>query len=146
MTEVQPLSPQDRWEIHDVLARYCVALDTRDWDMLKEVFTETAVCDYGKHGQPSGMTAIVDRLRTALQPFDVTQHLIGTSLVTATPAGAHGRTYLVAQHTRRGAPDGENYTIAGTYLDELVRTPGGWRITHRTLSPAWTEGAPPPKA
>ncbi len=144
--EKHPLSPQGRWDINDVLARYCIALDTRHWDLLQEVFTEAAVCDYGKHGQPRGLAEIVDRVRTAVLRFDATQHFIGTSLVTATPTGATGRTYLIAQHTRYGVADGENYTIAGTYIDDLIRTPAGWRIAHRTLEQVWTEGNRPPRA
>lgn len=134
------LSPQDRWGIHDVLTRYCFALDNGDWDLLGEVFTDEASCDYGEHGKPRGLADIVDLVRTALEPFDATQHFIGTSIVTATATGARGSTYLIAQHTRRGSSGDLNYTIAGTYTDHLVRTPSGWRIAHRTLEPVWTDG------
>ena len=45
-----------------------------------------------------------------------------------------------AQHVKLGVPGGELYVIAGHYLDELVRTPEGWRIAHRTLRETWHEG------
>ena len=48
----------DRVEIGDLLARYSTALDSRDWDLLGEVFLPDAVCDYGALGNPQGVDAI----------------------------------------------------------------------------------------
>jgi hypothetical protein len=36
----------DRLEIDDLLTRYTVALDTREWDLLATVFTPDATIDY----------------------------------------------------------------------------------------------------
>ena len=47
-------SAEVRQEHADLIHRYCHALDTRDWDMLEDVFTADATCDYGATGQPSG--------------------------------------------------------------------------------------------
>ena len=35
----------DRLEIEDVLVRYCYAVDDRDWDAYRSVFTRDAVID-----------------------------------------------------------------------------------------------------
>jgi ketosteroid isomerase-like protein len=40
---IQELS--DRVEIEQLMARYCHALDNRDWDALRQVFTEDAIHD-----------------------------------------------------------------------------------------------------
>ena len=50
------------------------------------------------------------------------------------------RCYMHAQHVLRAADGGRNFIIAGHYVDRLVRTTDGWRITHRDLIVTWTEG------
>lgn len=142
-TPAAPLSVEDRVEIADLLARYCLALDGRDWGQLERVFTEDATAEYGPAGNPRGLPAIIAVVRASLEPLDASQHFIGTSLVEANAdGGADGRTYLIARHIRHGTPGGEHYTIAGTYIDRFVRTPEGWRIRHRRLTHTWTRGNP----
>ncbi|MGI5159149.1 nuclear transport factor 2 family protein [Microbispora sp. CA-102843] len=134
---------QDRLDIAELLARYCFALDDRDWGLLEQVFTEDAAAEYGLAGHPRGLPAIVEVVRASLEPLDASQHFVGTSLVEATGAGeAKGRTYLIAQHIRHGTPGGDLYTIAGTYVDRFVRTRDGWRIANRHLTHTWTQGNP----
>ncbi|WP_433496602.1 nuclear transport factor 2 family protein [Sphaerimonospora sp. CA-214678] len=134
---------QDRLDIADLLARYCVALDGRDWDLLGQVFTEDAAAEYGSAGSPRGLPAIVEVVRASLEPLDASQHFIGTSLIEATGADeATGRTYLIAQHVKNGTPGGDLFTIAGTYVDRFVRTRDGWRIADRHLHHTWTQGNP----
>ena len=41
-----------------------------------------------------------------------------------------------------GKAGGELYMIAGTYTDDFVRTPEGWRIRHRQLRQSWVDGNP----
>lgn len=140
---METLSVQDRLDIADVLARYCVALDSRDWELLEQVFTPDATARYGRAGQPRGLPAIVAVVRSSLEPLDASQHFIGTSLVEPDGAdGARGRTYLIAQHVCGGLPDGSQFVVAGTYVDRFVRTPDGWRIRERHLVETWTRGNP----
>ncbi|MSW21594.1 MAG: hypothetical protein F2873_11935 [Actinobacteria bacterium] len=45
----------------------------------------------------------------------------------------------------RELPDalyGTESTMAGRYDDDLVRTPTGWRISHRRLVATWADGNP----
>ena len=37
---------------------------------------------------------------------------------------------------------GENCIVGGSYHDDLVRTPNGWRIKHRRLEQRWMDGNP----
>lgn len=142
MKQTERLSVQDRLDIADVLARYCLALDDRDWGMLVRVFTEDAVAEYARVGVSRGLDAITATVRSSLEPLDASQHCIGTSLVEAGAEGTVGRTYLVAQHIVHGMPGGDTFTVAGTYTDRFVRAPDGWRIRHRQLSRVWTQGNP----
>ena len=44
----------DRRAIDDLLLRYSTALDTRQWDLLDQVFTADAAIDYGPSGGVKG--------------------------------------------------------------------------------------------
>lgn len=136
-------APRDRLDIADLLARYCVALDSRDWGLLGQVFTEDATAEYGRAGSPRGLPAIVEVVRASLEPLDASQHFIGTSLIEATGTdGATGRTYVIAHHVKNDTPGGGVFTIGGTYVDRFVRTRDGWRIADRRLIHTWTQGNP----
>ena len=135
---LRELTPEDRWEISDLLARCGFASDTMDMSMLDEVFVPEATGNFGPAGEPKGLDAIKGTFLQVLEPLDATQHSITTSLVTPTPTGAHARTYFVAQH----ALGGELFSVAGTYEDELIQRDGKWRVTHRTIDTTWTSGNP----
>ena len=131
----------DREEIQDLLIRYAMALDSRDWGLLATCFTEDGVTDYGDlGGENNGPAAIVELCRSALEPLDASQHII-TNMVIATDGDSGSATcYFQAQHVLRGTEGGDNFLVGGTYRDRLVRTADGWRIAHRTLTPTWTDG------
>ena len=130
----------DERDIVALAARYCRALDTKDWPLLSEVFLPDATAELGSPVLLEGLDAIRHRIRTALEFLDDSQHLVGNHEVTVDhDAGTH-RCYLQAQHIRE-VPDGSpNYMIAGRYEDRVQRTPQGWRIAHRTLTVMWSEG------
>lgn len=130
----------DRLDISDVLARYCDALDQRQWDLLHTVFTADASADYGSVGTPKSIEAITKAIRGTIADLDATQHLIGNVQVQVQGDTATAQCYLISQHIRAGEPGGEEYVIGGRYVDELVRTPEGWRITYRQLHRMWTSG------
>jgi 3-phenylpropionate/cinnamic acid dioxygenase small subunit len=130
----------DRVEISDLLARYSTALDSRDWELLRDVFVPDADCEYGALGHPRSVDEIIALVRGTLDGLDATQHLVGNIVVAVDGDAATAETYLIAQHIRRGAPGGEAYMIGGRYSDHAVRTPAGWRIQHRTIHRMWWTG------
>lgn len=133
----------DERAIVEVTHRYCAALDGRDWAALDRCFTPDAVAVFGRvPGRHEGLGAIQRVCRTSLEPLDASQHLVANHLIDVSGDGARSRCYVRAQHTRRGLEDGDNFMIAGTYVDEWRRTADGWRITSRTLVVSWTEGNP----
>ena len=77
----------DRLEIDQLLIRYCHAIDQRDWESYRSVYTEDAVID------------------------DITCHC------PVVLDRGDGRTEMFFQGL--------------WYVDELVRTPAGWRISAR---------------
>jgi ketosteroid isomerase-like protein len=133
---------QDKYEITEVCYRYGINIDNKEWSKLHECFTDDAVADYLDMPRCEGYQAIEDTCRVALSPLSASQHLISNVLVTLDGDEATSVCYLQAQHVRTGTPGGDNFIIAGRYLDRLVRTPDGWRIKHRRLEGIWTDGNP----
>jgi len=120
---------------------YATALDDRDWKRLATCFTADAVALYGPVlGRHEGFTAIENLCRVALEPLDSSHHMITNHEITIEGDTAHTHCYLHAQHTKAGTEGGDNFVIAGSYVDELVRTPQGWRIRQRELRMIWQEG------
>lgn len=131
----------DEREIVAVAVRYCWALDTGHWEALEDVFVPDATAELMTGGSTlEGLDAIVARIRGALAPLDETHHMVSTHEVRVDGDAATHRCYLHAQHVRHRVDGDPNYVVAGRYEDRLVRTPDGWRILHRRLTPMWTHG------
>jgi ketosteroid isomerase-like protein len=129
----------DRQEIAELCARYAIALDTRDWELLESCFAPAPVFVH-PGGRLEGFAAILDRTRTALAPLTATQHLLGTMVAEVDGDTARSVCYFQAQHVRAGTPGGDTYIIAGRYADMLTRTADGWRITERVQTYTWRDG------
>ena len=141
------LTAQDRAEIDDLLARYCFALDRREWADLGDVFAADAVITYSGPRVSAGLGQIIEFFRSTASAVAVTQHLLHTSRVWATgPDAAEGLTHVTAHHVGYDvplpAPEPATYTVTGTYQDAFARTTAGWRIWRRTLTLLTTAGDP----
>lgn len=133
------LGSADRAAIVQLTVDYCWALDTRDWEVLRRVFTPDAVTDLGLGGQ-HGVDEIIARVSGALTPLDDSQHFVGNHQVVIEGDTAKGRCYLRAQHVRKMPDGGDVFEIGGRYEDRYVRTADGWRICERTVIPMWRYG------
>lgn len=130
----------DERDIRAVLHRYASALDQKDWALLATCFVPEASAHYAMIGELKGYQAIEEVCRHALKPMSQTQHLIGNVDIVISGDSARSTCYLHAQHVRPDTPGGDMNIIAGKYNDELVRSPDGWRIRHRSLEVWWTFG------
>ena len=67
----------DRIEIADFFSRYARAVDTRDWDLYRTLFTKDAHIDYSSSGGSVGdLEETVSFLSKALDMFEMSQHLV----------------------------------------------------------------------
>ena len=83
----------DRLEIQELIARYSVALDTRDYDGLDDLFTDDAVLDYTATGAiRGGLAEMKQFIADAFAMFDGTQHLTTSTTLAFDDDGntAHG--------------------------------------------------------
>jgi hypothetical protein len=129
----------DEKAIIDLTIAYTWALDTKQFDVLRDVFAADATAML--HGVAcDDRDAIISRISGALVRFDVTQHLIGNQQVRIDGDTATCRCQLQSQHVKRGTEGGDNYIVGGFYDDRLARTADGWRIIHRTMEETWNAG------
>jgi hypothetical protein len=134
---VQQLS--DIHDIQQTLLRYPVALDSRCFGLLEEVFTADAriaipgmpVCDLATFGAA---------LEQGLARFDATHHVVNPPLLGLDGDRATARSYLVAQHVINAAAPNAWVLVGAWYDDLLLRTLAGWRIAARTGVPVWWAG------
>jgi ketosteroid isomerase-like protein len=132
---------EDRLSITDVLYQYATGLDTRDWDVLRDCFTDDAVCDFLEFGGVNeGKDAIVALCSGVLSGLDSSQHLIANPRVVLDGDRATSVCYFQAQHFLASPAGGNTYLVGGTYEDRHRRTDDGWKIDHRTLHCTWQDG------
>ena len=135
----------DRIRIHDLLVRYTVAIDTKDWNLLDTCFTPDAHVDYTATGGTKGAYPEVRKwLEQALASFPMTVHYISNSTVELKGDEARSRTYVI---NPMGFPKEDGslhiFTVGGYYVDKLVRTDDGWRIAERVEEQAFLDGSLP---
>lgn len=128
-----------RLEINEVLARYCHALDRRDWPAFRNVFTEDATLDFSAFGGPKGNVAELEAfLRPVLDSLAGSQHMTSTVMVDFDDDGADVRSTAIVPMTAADGDGNEHTVFNGLwYEDRLRRTPAGWRIQSRRQVRGW---------
>ncbi|WP_067679942.1 nuclear transport factor 2 family protein [Nocardia miyunensis] len=131
MLSLQEIS--DRLEIQDLMVRYSHAVDTRQWDLLDEVFTRDAYIDYSAMGGSAGdLLSTKEFLATMLPNFLAFQHLISNSSISVDGDTATGRTLCHNPMLVADADGKQSLMLCGLwYLDTFVRIDGQWRIRRR---------------
>jgi hypothetical protein len=122
--------------IREVLARYMRAMRLQDVDLMDDVFTPEAVIDYSAIG---GTKASWAETKPWLRGMIAVEHFIlhvGDVYPTFSEDGQRASVESTWHGVFVAAPDATPLLIYGTYDDELVRTPDGWRIHARTDHPA----------
>lgn len=137
---------RDRDAIVELLRRYAAAIDARDREGVRALFTSEAILDYRTTDGPRGpRDEVVDWLLDALAGVTLTQHLLTNHEIEVDGDTARATTQMLNPLVM-GAGDGEDAAVllfGGRYEDELVRTPDGWRISGRLHVVTW-ETAPLP--
>jgi hypothetical protein len=147
-TETSLQQIQDRQAVIDLTIAYAWIIDHGRRDRLSEIFTNDAVFTLrdirgeGSERSFDGIDQIIAKIDGSIGRLSISQHLISNQKVEIDGNNATCGCYLQAQHTLRGTTGGDNYIMAGRYMDELVRTDAGWRITQRVLTIDWLDGNP----
>ena len=131
----------DRLAIEDLLTRYCVAIDTRDWELLDTIFVPDAFVDYTSSGGVKGPYPEVRAwLADVLPRFAMSQHLVTNKQISISGDAATSRAYFY-NPMGTSQPNGKLalFFVGGYYEDALVRTGEGWRIERRIEKQAWVD-------
>jgi ketosteroid isomerase-like protein len=129
----------DEREIISRINAYCSALDSRNFEGLRDVYTPdaTALLVESEFGD---LDAIIEKCRVALSPLDGSHHLVGNYEIQVDGDAATSHTYLQAQHIKAGVHGEPTFIMAGFYDDVWTRLEVGWRISRRILTITWTSG------
>jgi len=114
----------DRLELHELPGRYGDAIDDRNWDRLRDIFTDDAVFD---------LTGVGAR---RLEGIDDIVHFMNieashpkTHMMTNIYVDEHEET--VTMNFRIVALLGKGLVGTASYYDRVVKTDHGWRVQHR---------------
>ncbi|WP_166875370.1 nuclear transport factor 2 family protein [Salinibacterium sp. ZJ450] len=140
----------DRSEIERVVYDYATGLDTKDWALWRSIFTdelqvkfrpavEAAFTGLGQAWVSMTADEWVEGRRDLFTGLATTQHQMTNPRITIDGDTATCIMYMQAIHFMPGKPDIE-YTLGGYYVDDLVRTPEGWKLTRVNLNVTWERG------
>ena len=134
----------DRIEIADLLTRYADAVDRRDWNRYRSVFTPDAHIDYTSVGGVAGtVDEVCGWLAEALVMFESTQHMISNVSVELDGDTAAVTAMVInPMKIPDGTVHGTVWITGGWYHHKLVRTPDGWRSRHLREEASWFQGLP----
>jgi len=126
--------------IYELACQYSRGLDRLDADLLRSVFFEDAVCDYGFYNGPPA--AFVDFAMQALGNHAANHHMIGNALIEVDGDEAFGEIYFQAYHKVPSASGFEDLFIAGRYIDRYEKRDSVWKIAYRSELNDWSRTQP----
>ena len=114
----------DRLELHELPGRYGDAIDDRNWDQLRNIFTDDAVFDLTGVGSRrlEGINDIVDFMNVDAEHPKT--HMMTNIYVDVDVE-------KVTMNFRIVALLGKGLVGTASYYDHVVRTDDGWRVKHR---------------
>jgi len=136
----------DELAITALLNRYARAVDTKDWELYRAVFTDDAVIDYSGAGQIVGTRdEVVDWFTANFGVIPWSMHYITNIEITNIEADIDGDTAAVRAmfYNPMQLPGmTEMSSCGGYYHHDVVRTPDGWRSRHLREEMVWFQNAP----
>jgi hypothetical protein len=133
----------DELEIVALLNRYARAVDTKDWELYRSVFTDDAHIDYSTDvftGSLDGAIEFFSRDFSAL--VSMSMHYITNVEATIDGDTAEVRAMFYNPTQIKGLPDLSMF--GGYYYHDLIRTPEGWRSRRLREEMVWTANRPRP--
>jgi len=129
---------QDRNDIAEVLYRYSSAVDSFDRDGVRSCLADDIEAHYGNAPTVNGGDALADWIAGATATIIWQHHLLNVYHVTIDGDQAKTLCYLTSYQVFEEDPQAAIILVA-RYHDELTRTPGGWKISKRTMELLWGE-------
>ncbi|MDC0672571.1 nuclear transport factor 2 family protein [Nannocystis radixulma] len=121
---------------------YALAIDTLQWDLFDEVFTDDVIADYGEGAVWTGLATFKQVFAVIHAVYSGTQHTMTNTVWDFRSNEAFAVTYGHFRLIKPGTPGGDFWEGQGYYDDRLVKVHGKWRIQHRISRITWAGGNP----
>lgn len=134
----------DRIEIEELLTRYCYAVDDRNWDEYRQLFTPDAVIDDSiTGGVRSGVEEHIAYMKRALSKVLISQHAISTILIERKGNEAKVRAHCSCPMVLDLGEGKRHVFFQGLwYRNLIIRTREGWKIEHLLEEGYWRHNTP----
>ena len=133
----------DREKAVELLNRFGITIDRRDWNSYTRLFANSVEFDYSAIGNASGTFSpkeITQNARGFFSSLDATQHAITNHQVDVKEKDCYFQVYVRAMHFLEKA-DGEPWFEIGGYYDgKLIRQDAEWKISQWKFSVYWSRG------
>ena len=133
----------DKLAIIELLNRFGMAIDLRDWESFHSLFTEEVEFDYSSIGEVAGTLHPDDITNTArrdLGGFEATQHVITNHQVQLSEDRATCYAQVRAMHLLPNDKTESLLETGGYYTAELVRIDSNWKIQNWKFTILWSNG------
>ena len=133
----------DQIQIIELINRFGMAIDLRDWDSFRTLFVEQVQFDYSSIGEIAGNFQAEDIVKTArndLGGFQTTQHLITNHLITIEDNTATCFAHVRAIHFLPNEERDSLLEIGGYYTAELISINAKWKIKNWKFNILWSRG------
>jgi hypothetical protein len=131
----------DELEIAALLNRYARAVDTKDWDLYRSVFTADAHIDYSADVFQGSLDGVIEFFTGVFSDL-VTMSMHYITNVESTIDGDTAHVRAMFYNPTRFKDIAELATFGGYYYHDLVRTPDGWRSRNLREEMTWTANSP----
>ena len=130
---------QDRYQIEQVLRRYCRGVDRADADLIASAYHNNSSDDHGSF-KGSGQAFAQYLVAATQQSWQASQHLLHQTNIEFDDDRAWVETYFTAHH-RLLDDKGETVleTFGGRYVDRFEKHNSRWAISHRSVVYDWSQ-------
>lgn len=129
-------------EIAALLYRYARAVDTKDWELYRSVFTDDAYIDYSSAGAIAGTRDVVaDWLSEGFEAIPMSMHYV-SNIEVINDDGGVARVRAMFYNPMQLPGMTELSYCGGYYHHEMVRTADGWRSRSLREENVWFVNAP----
>jgi 3-phenylpropionate/cinnamic acid dioxygenase small subunit len=131
----------DQIEITALLHRYARAVDAKDWDLYRSVFTDDAHIDYGASVTAGSRDKVADWLATNFGVIEMAMHYI-TNVEIIDHRGDTATVRAMFYNPMQMPGVTGLSACGGYYHHEVVRTPDGWKSSRLREEMRWFDNPP----
>ena len=143
MSDSLSISATEKINIIELLNRFGIAIDSRDWDTFSSLFAQEVEFDYSSIGDIAGVfppAEITNNAQKNFGGFKVTQHVITNHQIKPSSDTAKCEAYVRAMHVLPNEEVEPMLEIGGCYLAELIQTDSDWKIKSWKFELFWSKG------